>query len=157
MFDVAAYLQRIDYDGRLSPSAETLRSLHLAHLFSVPFENLDVGLGVPIVLDGDALFAKVIVRHRGGFCYELNGLLARLLRRLGFDVSLLRSHGLVEAANPGLTLTWVDRGADLLAGRGRIGHELATALKAEARRRAEGNAFFGYMAYASLIGRKGGG
>jgi hypothetical protein len=48
----------------------------------------------------------------------------------------------------------VDRGADLLAGRGQIGKELAAALKAEAKRRAESGTFFGYMAYASLVGRK---
>jgi ubiquinone/menaquinone biosynthesis C-methylase UbiE len=72
----------------------------------------------------------------------------------GFEVSPLRSYGLVETAKPGLTLTWVDRGADLLAGRGQIGKELAAALKAEAKRRAESGTFFGYMAYASLVGRK---
>jgi ubiquinone/menaquinone biosynthesis C-methylase UbiE len=77
-----------------------------------------------------------------------------LAAKAGFDVSPLRSYGLVETAKPGLTLTWVDRGADLLAGRGQIGQELAAALKAEARRRAEDHAFFGYMAYASLVGRK---
>jgi ubiquinone/menaquinone biosynthesis C-methylase UbiE len=72
----------------------------------------------------------------------------------GFEVSPLRSYGLVETLKPGLTLTWVERGADLLAGRGQIGKELAAALKAEAKRRADSGAFFGYMAYASMIGRK---
>jgi ubiquinone/menaquinone biosynthesis C-methylase UbiE len=72
----------------------------------------------------------------------------------GFQVSPLRSYGLVETTNPGLTLTWVDRGVDVLLGRGRIGPDLAAALKAEAKRRAEAGAFFGYMAYASLVGRK---
>jgi ubiquinone/menaquinone biosynthesis C-methylase UbiE len=72
----------------------------------------------------------------------------------GFQVSPLRSYGLVETTNPGLTLTWVDRGVDVLLGRGRIGPELAAALKVEAKRRAEAGTFFGYMAYASLVGRK---
>jgi ubiquinone/menaquinone biosynthesis C-methylase UbiE len=72
----------------------------------------------------------------------------------GFEVSPLRSYGLVETSAPALTLTWVDRGADLLAARGQIGPELAAALKAEARRRAERNTFFGYMAYASMVARK---
>jgi len=69
-------------------------------------------------------------------------------------VSPLRSYGLLETAKPGLSLTWVDRGADVLASRGRISPELAAALKAEAKRRAEAGAFFGYMAYASMVGRK---
>jgi hypothetical protein len=72
----------------------------------------------------------------------------------GFEVSPLRSYGLVETSKPGLTLSWVDRGADLLAGRGQIGRELAAALKAEAQRRAETQVFFGYMAYASMVARK---
>jgi ubiquinone/menaquinone biosynthesis C-methylase UbiE len=72
----------------------------------------------------------------------------------GFDVSPLRSYGLLETTKPGLTLTWVDRGTDVLVGRGRISPELAAALKAEAKRRADVNAFFGYMAYASMVARK---
>jgi N-hydroxyarylamine O-acetyltransferase len=55
----------------------------------VPFENLDIGLGRPITLDEAALYAKIVSRRRGGFCYELNGLFAALLRSLGFEVTLL--------------------------------------------------------------------
>jgi hypothetical protein len=58
----------------------------------------------------------------------------------------------VETAKPGLTLTWVDRGADVLAARGRISQEFAAALKVEAKRRADADAFFGYMAYATWSG-----
>ena len=84
-----AYLKRINYTGPLDPSAETLRSLHLAHLLTVPFENLDIHLGRPIVLEDDALFDKIVARRRGGFCYELNGLFCRLLRELGFAAEKL--------------------------------------------------------------------
>jgi N-hydroxyarylamine O-acetyltransferase len=66
-----------------------LRAVHAAHLMAVPFENLDIGLGRAIELDEAALFAKIVRRGRGGFCYELNGLFAALLRGLGFDVTLL--------------------------------------------------------------------
>lgn len=52
------------------------------------------------------------------------------------------------------TLTWMDRGAELLVARGEIGKELAVALKAEAQRRVANNAFFGYIAYTSMVGRK---
>jgi N-hydroxyarylamine O-acetyltransferase len=86
---IAAYLDRIAYEGPLEPTAETLRRLHLAHLYSVPFENLSIHWGEPIELDDEALFEKVVARRRGGFCYELNGLFAALLRALGFDVALL--------------------------------------------------------------------
>jgi N-hydroxyarylamine O-acetyltransferase len=55
----------------------------------VPFENLDIHLGRPILLEQKSLFDKIVTRLRGGFCYELNGLFALLLRELGFDVTLL--------------------------------------------------------------------
>jgi N-hydroxyarylamine O-acetyltransferase len=87
--DVAAYLDRIRYRGPLVPDAETLRRLQVAHMLTVPFENLSIHWGEPIVLDDAALFDKVVIRRRGGFCYELNGLFAALLRALGFEVAML--------------------------------------------------------------------
>jgi N-hydroxyarylamine O-acetyltransferase len=56
---------------------------------SVPFENLSIHAGEPIVLDEDALFTKIVDQRRGGFCYECNGLFGGLLRALGFDVAML--------------------------------------------------------------------
>jgi N-hydroxyarylamine O-acetyltransferase len=91
MIDVDAYLERIAYAGALEPSPGTLRALHRAHLYSVPFENLDIHLGRPIVLDEAALHRKVVGERRGGFCYELNGLFAALLRALGFEVTMLEA------------------------------------------------------------------
>jgi N-hydroxyarylamine O-acetyltransferase len=87
--DVNAYLKRINYDGPLEVSAATLRGLHLAHLYSVAFENLSIHAGEPIVLDGEALFKKIVGRRRGGLCYEANGAFASLLRALGFEVRML--------------------------------------------------------------------
>ena len=87
--DVEAYLRRIEYDGPRQPSPETLRNLHRQHLFTVPFENLDVPLGTPIELDIERFFDKIVRRRRGGFCYELNGLFGALLAELGFRVQML--------------------------------------------------------------------
>ena len=94
--NVDAYLRRINYSGSLDPSPETLRNLHVAHLLSVPFENLDIHLGRPIILEDAALFDKIVERKRGGFCYELNGLFCRLLRELGFAAVKLSA----AVANP---------------------------------------------------------
>ncbi len=80
--------------------------------------------------------------------------MSALAQAAGFEVEPIRSYGLIETISPGLTMTWVDRGADALAAEGRIGPELAEALKAEGRRRAETGSFFGYMAYAALTARK---
>lgn len=96
-FDAQAYLERINYQGPLAPSAETLRRLHVAHLMAVPFENLSIHAGEPVALDDAALFDKIVRRGRGGFCYELNGLFAALLRSLGFTVAML-SAGVAKKA-----------------------------------------------------------
>ena len=93
--NIKAYLERINYHGSLAPTAETLRALQVAHLRSVPFENLSIHAAEPIVLEDEALFTKIVERRRGGFCYECNGLFAALLRALGFDVQMLSA----EVAN----------------------------------------------------------
>jgi len=60
-------------------------------LFTVPFENLDIHRGKKIVLEESQIYQKIVVRGRGGFCYELNGLFCWLLRSLGFSVSMVSS------------------------------------------------------------------
>ncbi len=82
------YLQRLGFSGPTAPTRATLDALCLAHVRNVPFENLDVLLGRPIELSDEALERK-IVGGRGGYCFELNGLFARLLRELGFECELL--------------------------------------------------------------------
>jgi N-hydroxyarylamine O-acetyltransferase len=86
---VNRYLDRIGARRPTEPTASALRELHRRHLEAVPFENLSISLGEPIVLTEDALVDKVVLRGRGGFCYELNGLFAGLLTAVGFDVTLL--------------------------------------------------------------------
>ena len=87
--NIEAYLKRINYSGSPAPTPDTLRALQLAHLFAVPFENLSIHAGEPIVLNEDALFTKIVTNKRGGFCYECNGLFAGLLRAMGFEVAML--------------------------------------------------------------------
>jgi N-hydroxyarylamine O-acetyltransferase len=87
--DTSAYLQRIGYSASTEANLETLEALAWAHLQSVPFENFDVHLGRRVKLDEESLFKKIVRRKRGGFCYELNGLFALLLRELGYQVDLL--------------------------------------------------------------------
>jgi len=95
--DVAAYLDRIGYRGPLNASIESLRGVHLAHLYAVPFENLDIILGRPVALGDAKLFDKIVTRRRGGFCYELNGMFGALLRELGFRVTMLSAEVAREA------------------------------------------------------------
>jgi N-hydroxyarylamine O-acetyltransferase len=89
---VARYLGRIGLPPEPpEPTLETLRTLQLAHLRTVPFENLSIHLGEPVGLDEEVLTRKIVDRRRGGFCYELNGAFAVLLRALGYDVDLLQA------------------------------------------------------------------
>jgi N-hydroxyarylamine O-acetyltransferase len=81
-----AYLRRLGFPAGVEPSVAGLRSLHKGHLRRIPFENLDIHLGEPIVLDPEQLVRKLTERRRGGFCYELNGAFAALLEDLGFTV-----------------------------------------------------------------------
>jgi len=98
--EIDAYLKRIGYGGSRQPTAETLRQLHRAHLLAVPFENLDIPLGHPIVLSLPSFYDKIVRRRRGGFCYELNGLFGWLLEQLGFTVVMLSAR-VFEGAQPG--------------------------------------------------------
>jgi N-hydroxyarylamine O-acetyltransferase len=88
--DVRTYLRRIHFDEPVQPDYEALRGLQRAHMLSVPFENLDiVPLRRPIQLEEESLWDKIVIRKRGGFCYELNGMFAWLLKQIGFNVAYL--------------------------------------------------------------------
>ncbi len=85
--NLAAYFERIGHRGPLRPNLQLLSTLTDAHTRSIPFENLDVLLGRPISLEPDALFQKLVIERRGGYCFEQNGLFLQVLRELGFRVA----------------------------------------------------------------------
>jgi N-hydroxyarylamine O-acetyltransferase len=60
-----------------------------AHLLAVPFENLDVQLGVAVSTRPEDAYEKVVRRRRGGWCFELNGLFKWALTEIGFEVQSL--------------------------------------------------------------------
>src|SRR5262245_20984873 len=84
-----SYLRHLDTSAPQRPDLAGLDRLIAAHQRRVAFENVDVLLDRPIHIDADAVFAKVVERRRGGYCYELNNLFARLLLALGYQVELL--------------------------------------------------------------------
>lgn len=101
MLDVASYLDRIGYTGSTAPTIDTLRAIHIAHLQSIPFENLDIAQGRKISLDVDDILRKIVQQRRGGFCYELNGALSALLSALEFQVTLLSARVARETGGEG--------------------------------------------------------
>lgn len=86
--EISLYLARIGFSGDAQADLPTLCRLQRCHLFSVPYETLDIMNGVPLDLSVPALFDKIVRRMRGGYCFELNALFGELLASLGFDVRL---------------------------------------------------------------------
>lgn len=85
-FDLDAYFERITYSGPVEPSENVLDAVHRAQLYTIPFENFDILLGRGISLDKTILFNKLVMKSRGGYCFELNLLLSLALQQIGFDI-----------------------------------------------------------------------
>ena len=87
--DLEAYFGRIGYSGPRpdSPSFETLATIHSLHPSAIAFEALDPLLQRPIVLTAAAFERKLLHGGRGGWCYEQNLMLGRVLQSLGFVVT----------------------------------------------------------------------
>jgi N-hydroxyarylamine O-acetyltransferase len=79
--NLAAYLERIG----AAPGA-SLSALHRAHVTSIPFENLDSHMGLPVSLEPEDLERKLVSERRGGYCFEHNMLFAMALQALGLRV-----------------------------------------------------------------------
>ena len=88
-FEPDPYLRRINHSGNIQLTEEGLEALHRAQVGTIPFENFDILLGRGISLEPATLFAKLVHRPRGGYCFELNGLFLMALRFFGFDARAL--------------------------------------------------------------------
>lgn len=89
--NLSLYKKRIQYTGDLAPTLECLKKIHLNHVLFVPFEALDITFKRRINLDIEHIYNKVIVHHRGGYCYELNYLFYNLLKAIGFNCAMISS------------------------------------------------------------------
>ena len=84
--NVNLYLERIGMRPEdVSHTYEFLKKMQQNHIYSVPYENLDILNDRPINLEGEALFEKIVTNHRGGYCFELGGAIMMLLKELGFE------------------------------------------------------------------------
>lgn len=84
------YLRRIGIkDKKIAINLENLKFLQRQHLLNVPFENLDIHWKRPIILNEESFYQKIVEQKRGGFCYELNGLFAKLLNEIGLQSKLI--------------------------------------------------------------------
>jgi N-hydroxyarylamine O-acetyltransferase len=100
-FPLYEYLERVGLKGSPAPNEEGLKQVHIAQAFSIPFENLDIHLGRTISLKHDDLVAKLIRSPRGGYCFELNGILNLALKALGFEVRPILARVIYSRSDPG--------------------------------------------------------
>ena len=124
--DIELYLKRFHALSLKEVSLQNLGALQNLHLHHIPFENLDVIRHVPIYLNLKTIYEKIVGQHRGGYCYEVNGLFHALLCELGYDAHLisgtvLRQPGkwakpdthaaiLVNLEEPIFSRCWIRRG-----------------------------------------------
>jgi len=87
--NIDKYLERINYKGSTSPNLTNLKTIHKNHLYSIPFENLDIHNKKKIVLDPNSVEQKILNSFRGGYCYELNGLFNSFLKELGYNTKMV--------------------------------------------------------------------
>ena len=71
----------------LTPDRDLLFSIQYQFTQTVPYENIDILMGIPLSLEEADLYDKIVTRHRGGYCFEINGFLGMLLRALGYEVT----------------------------------------------------------------------
>ena len=153
-FDVAVFDSTLSHvpepDRALAEAFRVLRPGGCLAAFDGDYATTTVALDDhdPVQVCVDAMMAYSVNDRR------VMRRLPTLARDSGFQLMRTGSHGFVETGDGGYMLSVIDRGADILLASGRIGEELAAALKAEARRRATAGEFFGHIAYASLIARK---
>lgn len=96
---LSQYLDRIGFEGPVRVDLDTLRRIHRQHVLTVPYENLDVQLGRPVSRSAASAYDKIVTRRRGGWCYEMNGVLGWALEEAGFRVT--RMAGGVRRAQMG--------------------------------------------------------
>lgn len=109
-YELDAYFQRIGMTAAPDVGIGTLRRVQQAHRLSLPFENVDVLTGRGVDIDLAAVFAKLVLRRRGGYCFEHNALFLAALQAMGFSARVLmgrvwlNADGVVPPRNHALTL-----------------------------------------------------
>ncbi|MFT7700048.1 MAG: N-hydroxyarylamine O-acetyltransferase, partial [Candidatus Krumholzibacteriia bacterium] len=97
------YLARVGLEGVPKPDESGLRALHEAQFLNIPFENFDIPLGRGVSLDAHHVFDKLVNHRRGGYCFELNGLMLEALLAAGFQARPILARVHLEPEPSGLT------------------------------------------------------
>ena len=90
--------------ARRTPGLDFLRELTSRHVAEFSFSSVGPMLGDELPLDIESLYQRIVVRRRGGYCFEQNGLLHAVLLELGFPVTLCLARVIHnQDTHPGLT------------------------------------------------------
>src|SRR5699024_11501632 len=92
-FNLEAYFERIGYEGVAEVDFGTLKKLSFLHTQTLPFENLNPFLGIPVKIDQTSLQNKMVQKQRGGYCYEHNLLFCYALQAMGLPGNSAPSKG----------------------------------------------------------------
>lgn len=87
---VRLYFRRLGLDldvDNLTLDIKLLNQIQYAHVANIAYENLDILKNVPLNLDNEKLFEKMIINKRGGYCFEINSLYNWLLQEIGFKTT----------------------------------------------------------------------
>ena len=100
---VDQYLQALGLQ-RQAPDGAYLAQITQRHVATLPFASIGPRLGNDLPLDLPALCERLLVRRRGGYCFEQNALLFGVLEALGFTITLVLARVLNnQDIHPGLT------------------------------------------------------
>lgn len=83
LFDLPAYFDAIGVE-RGEASLGMLTRMHEAHVRTLPFANVDVLLGQARGVDPETVQEQLVLRRRGGYCFEHAQIFAAALEHLGF-------------------------------------------------------------------------
>jgi len=89
---------------RKKPDLAFLSEISSRHVAQFAFSSVGPRLGDDLSLDFESLYRRIVTGHRGGYCFEQNGLLFELLKELEFSVSLYLARVIYNKdVHPGLT------------------------------------------------------
>lgn len=97
------YLRILNLHGR-KLDIKFLNDVVRRHVATFAFSSVGCQLGNELPLDFESLYERIVIKRRGGYCFEQNGLLFEILEELGFSPKLYLGRVIHNKdTHPGLT------------------------------------------------------
>lgn len=87
--NISAFFERVGLESntKVEHTYDFIKMIQYHSVTSIPYENIDIVSGLNLSLKPEDIFNKIVVNHRGGYCFELNALISHLYKELGFKVN----------------------------------------------------------------------